>query len=127
MKKELNKYISLLPTVCDSIIGIQLELSENSLLCAFQTYLPSKGHRVDEFTNYLDLLYGILDTYSQKGMVVIMADMNCHVNSSAFSKQLDSRNLKFRRFLDLSDMTAVNSLCLCQGAKASYISANVVA
>lgn len=64
----------------------------------------------------MEYQYDLIQSYSEKGLVIIMGDTNCHVNSGRTSKCLDSRDLLFKEFLDINKLTTVTSLDSCSGS-----------
>ena len=62
--------------------------------------------------------------YSDKGTVIIMGDMNAHKSSNKFIKNKDGRAVIFESFLNNFNLTSVNTLDFCTGAKSSFVSYN---
>ena len=65
-----------------------------------QSYLPSKNHTREKFVEYIETLNDLVDSYTDKGQVILMGDMNCHVNSTRVVKHLDGRDLCVGKFLE---------------------------
>ena len=49
-----------------------------------QSYIPSKNR--EKFAEYIETLNDLVDSYTDKGLVIRMGDMNCHVNSTRVVK-----------------------------------------
>ena len=104
------------------MLGTQVEFSPQNCLYLFLIYLPSKHNPIDNFKEFLDSLRTVISEYRTKGLVVLMGDFNCHVNSALFRKPLDSRDKLFNTFLCDNNLTIVTSLYLCGGVPVSSLS-----
>ena len=62
--------------------------------------------------------------YTDKDPVILMGDMNCHVNSTRVVKHLDGRDLCFGKFLESNKLTTVTTQDCCGGAEYTYQSYN---
>ena len=58
-----------------------------------QPYLPCKNHTREKFAEYIETLNDLVDSYTDKGLVLLMGDMNCHVNLTRVVTHLDGRVL----------------------------------
>ena len=83
-----------------------------------QSYIPSKNR--EKFAEYIETLNDLVDSYTDKGLVILMGDMNCHVNSMRVVTHLDGRDL----FLESNKLTTVTTLACCGGAEYTYQSYN---
>lgn len=106
----------------DKIIGIKLEISPSVYVFFFQIYLPCINHSFDSFKDYVDRLNNILGLYSEKGLVVIMGDMNANILSAKFRKDLNNRSRYVEKFLKENNLVSVNTLDICTGARSSFVS-----
>ena len=48
---------------------------------------------MQEFEEYMQKLQNICSTYSDKGILVLMGDLNAHQNGSTFFKRHDRRSV----------------------------------
>ena len=67
----------------DRINGLQLEISPLNYVYLFQVYLPCSNYQMASFYDYLDKLSNLLGSYSDKGTVIIMGDLNTNILSNS--------------------------------------------
>ena len=108
----------------DRIIGIQYQCSNDCFLYIFQIYLPSSGHSLSKYNEYIEKLSDIVQMYSDKGTLIILGDTNAHISSHKFIKRTDRRTAIFEKFLINFNLMSANTLDICQGAKSSFVSYN---
>ena len=121
-KKELDKYVSLLNIEDDRLMGIEYQVTKGCYIYIIQAYLPSSNHCMQEFKEYMQKLQDICSTYSDKGTVVLMGDLNAHQNGSTFFKRYDRRSVILRDFLAYNNLVSVNTVPVCTGANATFVS-----
>ena len=122
-----NKYtnkISTLPIDDDRIVGIQFECSKNCFIYFFQVYFPSSNHSLFKFLEYVEKLTDLIHSYRDRGIVVVMGDINAHLNTHAIFKKLDERSVRFQKCLTELNLISVNSLDTCIGANSTFVSYN---
>ena len=100
---------------------IQLQRSVNSYIYIFQVYLPSSNHPISEYRSYVDKLNDIIHVYVEKGIVIVMGDINAHLNSQHYSKPANNRTKYIETLLSTHNFVSINTLDLCEGAKSSFV------
>ena len=120
--RKLDKSVTALSFDDDKIIGIKFEINPSSYVYFFQIYLPCINHSFDSFQDYIDRLNNILGLYSDKGLVVIMGDVNANILSAKFRKDLNNRSRYVLKFLNENYLVSVNTLDICTGARSSFVS-----
>ena len=119
-----SKRISPLCINDDRIIGIQYQCSEDLYMYIFQVYLPSSNHSISKYKEYMEKLSNITQMYCEKGVVVLMGDINAHISSSKFTKTIDNRGKMLLSFMSDFNLISANVLNICSGAKSSFMSYN---
>ena len=119
--KSMSTCISSLDIDSDRICGIQLTWS-NVCFYIIQVYAPSSNHALHSFKDFIDLLHSVISLYSDNGTVIVMGDFNAHLQSKTFIKPNDVRGNYLNDMLDYHNLLAVNTLPLCTGATASFVS-----
>ena len=104
------------------IIGIKYNCSLNSALYIFQVYLPCSNYSLIAFTEYIDKLRNILNLYTEKGIVVLMGDMNVNLLPNASQVNPTGRKLRFLDFLRDTNLISLTTLESCAGASSSFVS-----
>ena len=77
----------------DRTIGLQLEISPLNYVYLFQFYLPCSNHPFASFYDYLDKLSNLLGLYFDKGMAIIMGDLN--TNTLSTSSRIQNNRTRF--------------------------------
>ncbi|MEW8546461.1 MAG: reverse transcriptase domain-containing protein, partial [Candidatus Thiodiazotropha sp.] len=116
-----NNRISPLLLDDDRIIGIKYEICTDNIIFFFQTYLPCTNHSMDVYREYIDKLQNIISLYSERGMVVIMGDINTHLSLSGQQGRPNNRGMYFNTLLRENNMISVNTLELCRGADSTFV------
>ena len=119
-KKSYDKVVSRIPSFNDRIVGIQIETSQHRPMFIFQVYLPSKNNPAQLFCSYLECLINTYDEYISKGTVILMGDMNCHINCKNERGALDARDKNFLNFLRTSNLVSICTLENCTGPRSTY-------
>ena len=120
--RKLNSCVTTLDSNSDRIIGIQIKYSQESYMYLFQVYLPSRNHVLDVYKNCVEELENILSMYSDKGIVIIMGDMNAQIFPRAFASRIDSRDKFFRDFIEYNNMVSVSSMDIRTGPNSTFVS-----
>ena len=68
------------------------------------------------------MLRNILYLYSQKGIVVLLGDMNANLMPDSSKIYYGGRSLYLSNFLQENNMTSLNTLEFCTGPKSSLVS-----
>ena len=113
-----------MPIDDDRIVGIQFECSKNCFIYFFQVYFPSSNHSLFKFLEYVEKLTDFIHSYRDRGIVVVMGDINAHLNTHAIFKKLDERSVRFQKCLTELNLISVNSLDTCIGANSTFVSYN---
>ena len=79
--KKLDNLITQITCDSDRIIGIQIQFSENIFIFIFQVYLPSSNHSVAKYNDVVFQLKIIVSQYNDKGIVMVMGDMNIDISA----------------------------------------------
>ena len=119
-----SKRITPLDIKDDRIIGVQFQCSKDVYMYIFQVYLPSANHSISRYKEYIDKLSDIAQIYSDKGVVVVMGDINAHISSNKFTKSIDNRGKMFLSFMSDFNLISANVLDICSGARSSFMSYN---
>jgi exonuclease III len=119
---NIDRYVSVLPIDNDRILGIQLSLGPGAFVYIFQVYLPCSNHTVDKYVEFIEQLYDIWCKYNELGTVMFMGDFNAKVISPECIFNPKQRDRLFSQLLNDCNLTAVNILPLCTGAKSSFVS-----
>ena len=120
--KRLDSIITPLSFEDDRIIGIQIEISPSFYVYVFQTYFLCSNHPIAEFLGYIDKLENLLGLYADKGLVVIMGNLNANLLHSQSVSMQNNRSPALTDFLSRNNMVSVNTLELCTGARSSFVS-----
>ncbi|MES9881493.1 MAG: reverse transcriptase family protein [Sedimenticola sp.] len=106
----------------DRIIGIHVHVSASIHLYILQVYLPCSNHPTLIYNEYIEKLENLISIYCDKGIVVIMGDINAHLPSTHFRKPVGDRGVHVLRFLNANNLVSANTLEMCTGARSSYVS-----
>ena len=87
----------------------------------FQTYLPCGNHSIDLFRDCVDRLQNIISVYSEKGMVVIMGDINTHLSRSGHQERQSNRCRYLNKLLIDNNLVSINTLDFCRGADSTFV------
>ena len=63
-------------------MGIRCDFNNSVPFFILSVYLPSSNHNIDEYDEYLDYLWALYDSLSDKGIVVAMGDFNGDLGNS---------------------------------------------
>lgn len=116
--KRLSNVISPVPIDDDRIIGLQINLGMHNLIFVFQVYLPCSNHSINSYKGYIDKIENILSTYYQKGVVIVMGDINSELSLSR------TRGKYLCSMLERFNYISVNTLDMCTGSKHTNVSYN---
>jgi len=76
----------LFPLIFDNnIVCIKLQLVPSQYMYIFQIYLPCTNHRLEVYSKCIDALYDLFNTYCDKGIVLILGDINAKLNKGVTS------------------------------------------
>ena len=73
-KHTIDDFVTPLENIeSDCIVGIRCDFDNCDPLFILSVYLPSSNSTIDEFKEYLDFLWALYDSLSDKGHVVIFS------------------------------------------------------
>ena len=84
-------------------------------------YLPCSNHSLTAYTEYLDKIRNLLNLYSEKGIVVLMGDMNVNLLPNAIQCNPTGRKMRFLNLLRDTNMISLTTLEMCSGASSSFV------
>ena len=103
---------SLYTNGTDRIVGIR------DPLFILIVYLPSSNSTIDEFKEYLDFLWALYDSLSDKGLVLVLGDFNGDLEDSLGDKGKYPSNQRGSKLLDFANyfnLCPANLLSNCDG------------
>ena len=123
-KRQYSSRVAPLSIEDDRIIGVQFESSKDSYMYVFQVYFPSSNHPISKYREYVDKLSDLLNVYSLKGVVVVMGDINGHIESFSYKTSMNERGRCVKNILDNHGYISVNTTSMCTGARSTFVSYN---
>lgn len=105
----------------DRIVGIKYEINTMCSIYLIQVYLPCSNHSIENFRDYFDRLQNIIHYYSEKGLVILMGDMNTYLPWLSTRVRPSGRSVCFQSFLQRNNLISVNTLGMCTGAKSTFV------
>ena len=82
-KRTTDDFVTPLENIePDRIVGIRCDFDTCDPLFILSVYLPSSNSTVDEFKEYLDFLWALYDSLSDKGHVLVLDDFNGDLGDS---------------------------------------------
>ena len=109
-KRALNNIITPLDINDDRIIGIQVQINPETIMFIFQVYIPCGNHGTEVFKRYIEKLENIIFNFSQRGLIIVMGDMNADVDTGTRRKAYFSDMLR-RNNLYSINRTMLGNLC----------------
>ena len=120
--KSLNNSITTLDIDSDRMCGIQYRICSNRYIYFIQVYAPCSNYPVSIYRDFVDLLETVISTYTDHGIVIVMRDMNAHLQRQRFIKATDYRGEYLLGMMNYFNLTSVNTQPLTSGASASFVS-----
>ena len=120
--KSLNNSITTLDIDSDRMCGIQYRICSNRYIYFIQVYAPCSNYPVSIYRDFVDLLQTVISTYTDHGIVIVMGDMNAHLQGQRFIKATDYRGEYLLGMMNYFNLTSVNTQPLTSGASASFVS-----
>ncbi|MCG7879141.1 MAG: reverse transcriptase domain-containing protein [Candidatus Thiodiazotropha endolucinida] len=120
--KSLSNFITPLDIDSDRICGIQYRLCENMYIYFIQVYAPCSNYPIPLYRDFIDCLQTVISMFSQHGIVIVMGDLNAHLQGQRFIKATDSRGEYLLEMMNYFNLVSVNSLPITVGATASFVS-----
>ena len=121
--KRIDNLVTPIPCESDRIIGIQLQITEHNFVFVFQVYLPSSNHSVAKYQEVLFNLENIVSQYNNKGIVMIIGDMNIDISAKG-KKFQNARCISLFNFVSQYNLIPVNLLDICTGKDHSNVNYN---
>ena len=121
IKKSLKQCTNAVPIESDRITGIEITLNDSAAIYIFCVYLPASNLSKDLFHECLDLLEELYITYSSKGTVIIIGDLNVKIAGPKSVFARDKRSDMFHTFVTKYNMVSVNVQSFCKGPAYTYV------
>ena len=125
-KRTIDNFVSPLKNIeSDRIVGIRCDFDTCDPLYILSVYLPSSNSTIDEFKEYLDFLWALYDSLSDKGHVLVSGDFNGDLGNSLGDKGKYPPNQRGSKLLDFANyfnLCPENLLSNCNGPLETYIS-----
>ena len=99
----------------DRVCGIQLRLDRNKFMFIFQVYAPCSNICISDFQNFVDFLQSVISMCAENGFVVVMGDINAHLQGHTFIKPSDDRGRYVQCMLNYHNLVSINSQPTCLG------------
>ena len=124
-KRTIDDFVTPLENIeSDRIEGICCDFDNCDPLFISSVYLPSSNSTIDEFKEYLDFLWALYDSLSDKGHVLVLGDFNRDLGDSLGDKgryppnQHGSKLLNFANYFNLCPASLLSN---CNGPLETYI------
>ena len=102
--------------------GIQYRICSNRYIYFIQICAPCSNYPVSICRDFVDLLQTVISTYTDHGIVIVMGDMNTHLQGQRFMKATDYRGEYLLGMMNYFNLTSVNMQPLSSGASTSFVS-----
>ena len=119
--KRVDHKITPLSFEDDRIVGLQYEISPSAYVYIFLVYFPCTNHPMASFYDYVDKLSNLLGLYSDKGIVIIMGDLNTNILPNCLHTQ-NTRSRHMIDFLKSNNFVSLNTMDFCVGASSTFVS-----
>lgn len=110
----------------DRIIVIKINAERMDTMYLIGVYLPSSGSNIGKFREYLECLEDVVNEFKYSGSVIIAGDLNAHIGNYSgprcLNPVINERGKDIIKFMERSDLVAVNSLELCTGPIETFYS-----
>ena len=127
MLKISTKSITYLPIDSDRIVGVQFSFKLIDMpvdIFIFSVYFQSTSYPIDEYKECLALLWVLLETYCDSGLIVILSDLNGSLGLMEGSRPCAGpRNERGKLLLELVEnftLFATNLDCRCTGSLETF-------
>ena len=119
---SISNSITCLDIESDRICGIQLRLKRNNFVYILQIYAPCSNISIFDYINFVDYLQSVISMYAENGSVIVMGDVNAHLQGHTYIKQSDNRGRYVQSMLDYHNLVSINSQSNCLGAHSTFVS-----
>ena len=120
--KSLNNNITTLDIDSDRLCGIQYRICPNRYIYFIQVYAPCSSCSVSIYRDFVNLLQTVISMYADQGVVIVMGDMNAHLQGQRFIKATDYRGEYLMEMMSYFNLISVNTLSPTSSASASFVS-----
>ena len=86
-RKSLDSSIETLPTDSDRILAVKVSGAAKPYII-LGTYLPSINYDNDIYQEYIDVLWSLLETYTESGYCFVLGDFNAKLGAKGGAKGL---------------------------------------
>ena len=125
-KRTIDDFVTPLEnTESDRIVGIRYDFDNCDPLFSLSVYLPSSNSTIDEFKEYLDFLWALYDSLSDKGHMLVLGDFNGDLGDSLGDKGKCPPNQRGSKLLDFANyfnLCLASLLSNCNRPLETYIS-----
>ena len=119
-KDNLTPNIKKIDCDNDRLIGISLQLSESHSITIIGVYLPDSNYGDEVFSEYIDKLQDLYHMYSGISDVIIVGDLNTHIDNKQDSVNRSPRQNKLLEAIDNLGLVPVTTLDICKGPGYSF-------
>ena len=103
-KRTIDDFVTPLENIeSDHIVGIRCDFGNCDPLFILSVYLPSSNSTIDEFKEYLDFLWALCYSLSDKGHVLVLGDFNGDLGDSLGDKGKYPPNQRGSKLLDFAN------------------------
>ena len=74
-KRTIDNFVTPLENIKYRIVGIRRDFDNCDPLFILSVYLPSSNSTIDKLKDYLDFLWALCDSSSDKGHVLVLDDL----------------------------------------------------
>ena len=115
-KRTIDDFVTPLENIeSDRIVGIRCDFDTCDPLFILSVYVPSSNSTVDEFKEYLDFLWALYDSLSDKGHVLVSDGFNGDLGNSLGDtgkyppNQRGSKPLDFANYFNICPANLLNN------------------
>ena len=119
---SISNSITRLDIESDRICGIQLRLNRNNFVYLLQIYAPCSNISIFDYRNFVDYLQSVTSMYAENGSVIVMGDVNAHLQGHIYIKPSDDRGRYVQSMLTYHNLVSINSQSNCLGAHTTFVS-----
>ena len=119
--RSLNYNVSPLDIDSDRICGIQYKVSAAMYIYFLQVYAPYSNHSIFVYREFIDYLQTIISMYSEHGTVIVMGDLNAHLQGQRFIKATDCCGEYLLQMMNHFNYVSVSTPPFATGATSSFV------
>ena len=125
-KRTIDDFVTPLENIdSDRIVETRCDFDNCDPLFILSVYFPSSNSTIDEFKEYLDFLWALYDSLSDKGHVLVLGDFNGDLGDLLGDKGKYPPNQRGSKLLDFANyfnLCPANLLSNRNGPLETYIS-----